>query len=248
MTMSEVLLQPVRPIPVTFGDHFFAHGFRRPQVGEAMNPLLMFDHFWMRKDTFGWHPHRGISAVTYVFEDSKSAHHNYDTLGNNLPIHPGALHWMVAGAGVQHRERPEEENALVHALQIFVDLPAELRNVDPYAVHVEPGDIPVVHRNGHRVRVVAGDLDGVRSPARLPQPIAFYDVHLDGPNPLSIPLPEGWGAWIYTVEGSITSESEEGAVDLLPNYGFGLRGSSVDIRTRSTAHVVVIAGESISRD
>jgi redox-sensitive bicupin YhaK (pirin superfamily) len=246
--MSEVLLQPVRPNPVTFGDHFFAHGFRRPQVGEAMNPLLMFDHFWMRKDTFGWHPHRGISAVTYVFEDSKSAHHNYDSLGNDLPIPPGALHWLVAGSGVQHCERPEEDDALVHALQIFVDLPAELRSVDPYAVHVEPGEIPVVHRNGHRIRVVAGELDGVRSPARLPQPMAFYDMHLRGSDALSIPLPEGWGAWVYTVEGSIAVDAEEGAAELPPNNGIGLRGSTVDVRTRSAARVVVIAGELVSRD
>lgn len=245
--MSEVLLQPVRANPLKFGDHFFAHGFRRPQVGEAMNPLLMFDHFWMKKDTFGWHPHRGISAVTYVFEDSKSAHHNYDSLGNNLPIHPGALHWMVAGAGVEHCERPEEENALVHALQIFVDLPPELRDVSPYAVHLEPGDIPEVRKNGHRIRVVAGEFDSVRSPAQLPQPIAFYDIQLRGPDALRIPIPENWGAWIYMVEGSASVASDEGEAELPANHGIGLRDTAFSLQTHSPAHVVVLAGEIVPR-
>ena len=71
------------------GDHFSAYSFNRRNAGSQMNPLLMVDHFWMKRDTFGWHPHRAISAVTYVFEDSKTTHHNYDATGNNLPIRPG---------------------------------------------------------------------------------------------------------------------------------------------------------------
>ena len=129
--------RPLAGAPHGVGDHFFAQSFNRRNAGGQINPLLMVDHFWMKRDTFGWHPHHAISAVTYVFEDSKSAHYNYDATGNNLPIRPGSLHWMVAGSGTTHCERPEEQDALVHGLQFFVDLPDHLKTVRPYAVHLD---------------------------------------------------------------------------------------------------------------
>ncbi len=40
-----------RPLPI--GDHFFAHSFRARDFGGLMEPVLMVDHFWMRKDSRG---------------------------------------------------------------------------------------------------------------------------------------------------------------------------------------------------
>src|ERR1700741_2130534 len=192
---------PLAGAPHGVGDHFFAHSFNRRNAGCQMNPLLMVDHFWMKRDTFGWHPHQAISAVTYVFEDSKSAHYNYDATGNNLPIRPGSLHWMVAGSGTTHCERPEEQDALVHGLQFFVDLPDQLKAVPPYAVHLEGDEIPEVSKNRARGRGVAGECDGVKSPAELPQPFARYDIFLEAGGHLDVPLPAGGGGLLLSVSG-----------------------------------------------
>jgi redox-sensitive bicupin YhaK (pirin superfamily) len=88
-----------------------------------MAPLLMVDDFRMRAPTFGPHPHEGISAVTYLFEDSRSPHLNWDSLGNRLPVTPGSLHWLVAGNGVTHHAWPGGADPEVHGLQFFVNLP-----------------------------------------------------------------------------------------------------------------------------
>lgn len=246
---SVQMSRPFSGAPLQFGDHFFAHSFQRRNVGDSMNPLLMLDHFWMKRDTFGWHPHRAISAVTYVFEDSKTPHHNYDTLGSDLPIRPGSLHWMVAGLGVGHCERPEGPDALVHGLQIFVDLPDPLKKAPPYTIHVESEDIPEVARDRVRLRVVAGEYQGVKSPAQLPQPVSFYDLFLEADASIEIPLEGGWGGWFYSVSGELTVTAG-GKVSTLAQYqGIGLQleaeSAVVTLTAAQPVHVVVLAGKRV---
>ena len=99
------LTKPTRGRPFAIASHFRAQSFCEDQFGGAMDPLLMVDHFRMSEPTFGPHHHAGFSAVTYVLEDSRSAHQNTDSMGNNLPINLGSLHWMVAGRGIRKQLR-----------------------------------------------------------------------------------------------------------------------------------------------
>ena len=84
-------------------------------------------------------------------------------------------------------EQPEGEEQHVHALQIFVNLPACKKFNAPYAVHVEPHDIPEFEADGVRVRVVSGSSNGVSTGSDLKistnvppmissAPIAFFQV------------------------------------------------------------------------
>ncbi len=231
-------------------DQFHAHSFDRRSAGQ-MNPLLMVDHFFMKRDTFGWHPHSGISAITYVFEDSRSAHLNQDTMGNNLPIRPGSLHWMVAGSGVQHREYPEGPDGLVHGLQFFVDLPERLKVVPPYAVHLDGDEVPEVLKEGARVRVVAGEYDGVRSPAALPQPFALYDVFLEPNSQLDVPLPAGWGGSLLSVSGSAIVIADDRMNQLVKDQAIAIRstaqGAFINLSTSEATHLVILAGQIVPR-
>ena len=229
-----------RPLPI--GDHFFAHSFRVKDFGGLMNPLLMVDHFWMREDTFGLHRHEGISALTYVFPDSASAHHNIDSLGNELPIEPGDLHWFAAGRGAEHHEFPELEGSVVHALQIFVDLPTALKQAAPFALHVSANDVPVFQCDGARVRVVAGELNGVRSPLRTPQPFWLLDGCLESGATIAIPVPPGWGVWLYAVAGAVrlgTSQVPSGHAVALRNDQ-----SMLTVTGAERSHFVLMAGAS----
>ncbi|MES2106277.1 MAG: pirin family protein [Pseudomonadota bacterium] len=241
------LSHPLLGIPMKIGEHFFAHSFRRDEIGGVMNPVLMFDHFWMKRDTFGWHPHAGISAVTYVFEDSKSAHHNSDSMGDdNSPIYPGSLHWMAAGSGAMHRERPEGEDALVHGLQFFVDLPGESKSARPYSVHLSSDQVPEIIKDGSRIRVVAGQFEGIQSPIVLPQPFLMIDVFLDENKTLDVPLPANWGAWLYVVRGEVGVKVEACTRTLEAFHSIGLQTGpgkrTATIQSGLSAQLVILAG------
>ncbi|VVE61328.1 nuclease PIN [Pandoraea captiosa] len=184
-------------------DGFRAKHFSEQAFGGLMDPVVMLDHFHMTAPTFAPHPHAGISAVTYMFEDAVGAHVNYDSLGNHGPILPGALHWFAAGRGAVHTEQPEGDGHHAHALQIFVNLPASQKYDAPYAFDVAPAQVPEVRGTGMRVRVVSGQSHGLHAPgnARLPQPFTLLDGFLSNAAAFDYDLPRGWNATVCVISG-----------------------------------------------
>lgn len=199
---------PIAGHDMAISDVFQAKHFGEQEFGGLIDPVVMLDHFHMTGPTFEPHPHAGISAVTYMFEDAIGAHVNYDSLGNHGPIHPGSLHWFAAGRGAIHTEQPEGDGRHVHALQIFVNLPASKKFDAPYAVHVEASDIPEFKTPGVRVRVVTGHSNGVQAEytAQLPEPFTLLDGFLSDATPFMHALPRGWNAMIYVVSGKLRLE------------------------------------------
>lgn len=226
--------------PMAIGEHFFAQGFRANEFDGLMDPFLMVDDFRMRKDTFGPHRHQGISALTYLFPESESAFQNHDSLGNHLVIEPGSLHWFMAGKGAVHHEYPADEASAAHGLQIFVDLPPELKNEAPYALHLKAQDIPEITSDGVRMRVVAGELLGVRSPIRIPQPLCLLDGHLAAGAKIDLPIPDGWHAWLYVMKGALTFDA--GTLASGQAAAFQLDRISFTARSSGETHFVLMAG------
>jgi redox-sensitive bicupin YhaK (pirin superfamily) len=230
---------------MTIGDVFQAKHFGEQQFDGLIDPVVMLDHFHMTGPTFEPHPHAGISAVTYMFEDAVGAHVNYDSLGNQGPIHPGALHWLAAGRGAVHTEQPEGDGRHVHALQIFVNMPARKKLNAPYAVHVEANDIPELNSPGVRVRVVCGSSNGVQAEytAQLPEPFTLLDGFLSGEAPFTHALPRGWSAMIYLVSGKLRLEVDGAERTLATSTAVGV---SISVGAASDETVIQLApdGES----
>ena len=80
--------KPVAGHDMRIGSGFTAKHLPEDAFQGLIDPVVMVDHFHMTSPTFQPHPHAGISAVTYMFEDSTSPHVNYDSMGNNGPIQP----------------------------------------------------------------------------------------------------------------------------------------------------------------
>ncbi|SFB84464.1 pirin family protein [Collimonas sp. OK412] len=230
------------------GQGFNARHFAENDFQGMIDPVIMLDHFHMTTPTFEPHPHAGISAVTYVFEDSASPHHNYDSLGNRGPIHAGDLHWFVAGRGAVHTEQPEGENPHVHALQIFVNLPAAQKMIDPHATHVDAADVPVFQAPGVRVRVVTGESQGLRSPARLPQPFTLLDGFLEAGGTFEHAIPAGWNAMVYAVQGTLSLSVDAFACTQPLAEGRALgatEASAIRLAAPDAAHFVILSGPAL---
>ncbi|WP_241288878.1 pirin family protein [Burkholderia stabilis] len=240
---------------IAIGASFSATHFDEGMFGGAMDPVVMLDHFRMTAPTFEPHPHAGISAVTYVFEDATGAHVNYDSLGNRGPIEPGALHWFAAGRGAVHTEQPEGDGHCVHALQIFVNLPAARKYDAPYAVHVEPHDIPEFTAPGVRVRVVSGSSNGVSAPVtvQLPEPFTLLDGFLARASSFGHVLPRGWNATIHAVAGTLRVEAGAQAIRVGAGEAVAVSfdreaaadGAPIRIDADDDAHFVVLSGAAL---
>jgi redox-sensitive bicupin YhaK (pirin superfamily) len=156
---------PQRPVTATVaGQRPPGASFLVASYGGApgwMDPFMNVDEFLMAEPTFGPHAHAGFSAVTVIFEDSPGSFRNRDSLGTDVTIDPGDLHWTRAGSGVQHEEVPTVPGIGVHGAQIFVTLPPELELTDPLILRADRADVPLVAQPGVRLRALVGPVDDV---------------------------------------------------------------------------------------
>ena len=198
---------PVTRAPHAVGAHCDIRQFRHTDVGSAMSPLVLVDHFAMTGPTFELHPHAGMSAVTVLFEETQGWMSSHDSVHNDHRIEPGDLHWTLAGKGIVHTQQPEGDHARLDGLQLFVNLPRRLKRIEPATMLLRARDVPVIGGTGIRLRVLAGALEGKISPLRTPEPILIVDGWLDAGARTVLPLPSGWNLWLYARLGRLTAHN-----------------------------------------
>lgn len=136
------------------------------------------------------HPHIGLSTMTYLF-DGVFTHR--DSLGVVQDIRPGAVNWMTAGRGVVHSERtPEPERSAghrVHGVQFWVGLPEAVAEVEPSFSHHARDRLPewIESQGNARIRLVAGEVMGRRSPVPVHSRLFCLEVILKQGEWLDIP-------------------------------------------------------------
>jgi redox-sensitive bicupin YhaK (pirin superfamily) len=188
---------------MNIGSGFRAYSLRGGEMAEPIDPFLGVDHAWMSASTFPPHPHAGFSAVPYLFLDSETGIDNRDSLGTHHLIQPGGLHWTTAGRGIVHEEVPAVEGKTVHMLQIFVNLAIDRQSAEPFALRIEPQDVPIVQLPGVKVRVPLGGYGEARSPLHPPTEVCLLDISLDDGAELSVPVSAGHSTFIMPIFGRL---------------------------------------------
>ena len=177
-----------------------------PKASNLFDPFLLFDHFAFNDPLegpirgFPTHPHRGIETVTYMLEGS-TAHR--DSLGNAGTIGPGDVQWMSAGRGILHEEMPRRgPSGNIYGFQLWVNLPSHLKMSEPRYQEVTATTIPTYEKDGVKIRVVAGTVDGVTGPVRdIAASPLYMDVELAPGIEWQFPIPEGHTLVTYVFQG-----------------------------------------------
>ena len=180
-----------------------AFGFNEvPQL----DPFLLLDDFRAEnpedyKRGFPWHPHRGIETITYML-DGEVEHS--DSLGNGGLISSGDVQWMTAGSGIIHQEMPKgDRKGRMGGFQLWANLPANHKMMDPRYREVKHADIPVIKTDqGAVVRVICGEVAGVKGPAReiVTDPV-YLDVSLPAGGIFTHPVKPEHTVFAYVIEG-----------------------------------------------
>jgi redox-sensitive bicupin YhaK (pirin superfamily) len=177
-----------------------------PNRDNLFDPFLLFDHFAFNDPVegplvgFPMHPHRGIETVTYMMEGSV---HHRDSLGNSGLIGSGDVQWMTSGRGIMHEEMPRRSpQGNVFGFQLWVNLPAALKMSQPRYQEVTANTIPMVETDQAKIRVVAGEIDGIQGPVTeiAASPI-YLDVELSPGSTFNSSIPHGHTAVAYVFEG-----------------------------------------------
>ena len=149
------------------------------------------------------HPHIGMAAVTYLFEGELE---HRDSLGTVQVIRPGEVNWMTAGRGIVHSERTPEALRIApsraHGIQAWVALPKSHEEMPPAFAHCGATQVPMLEREGMRIRLLLGSLFGRRSPIATPNELVYADAKLRPGGRLSVPAEHAERA-IYIVDGVV---------------------------------------------
>ena len=171
-----------------------------------LDPFLLLDDFRSNDPAeyvrgFPWHPHRGIETITYVL--AGDVEHG-DSLGNRGVISSGDVQWMTAGSGIIHQEMPKgDREGRMWGFQLWANLPARHKMMDPRYREVKRDDIPeATTAEGATVRVVCGEVAGVRGPVReiVTEP-EYLDVSIPARSSFRHPVKVGHTVFAYVFEG-----------------------------------------------
>lgn len=171
---------------------------------DHMGPARLSDHENLDVPP---HPHIGLSTLTYLFEGAIT---HKDSMGNDLEIHPGDVNWMTAGSGVTHSERTPERlrhtDKSLHGLQIWIALPKELEETKPDFAHIEGKSLPGWHSEGADFKLIAGTLDGHRSPVPVYSPLYMLEIKAGVDTNIDLKDILYGESGLYVVEGSIENQ------------------------------------------
>ena len=229
-----------------------------------LTPFLMLDHATVGAGAgFPDHPHRGQETITYALHGSID---HEDFAGNKGTIHAGDLQFMTAGKGIMHAEMPvvAEDGSDNQGMQLWVDLPKELKMCEPRYRDLRDSEIPRVKSDDGKVavKVISGRSQGVDSVQDLAYtPVWFLDVTLQPGGKLEQELPEGWNAFAYVLNGAVTfneptASTTDATETLLPRYHFGVftnNASQTHVRasvpegSHESSRFILVAGQPLDQ-
>jgi hypothetical protein len=171
------------------------------------------------------HPHRGFETVTYMLE-GRMRHR--DSAGHEGLLTAGSVQWMTAGRGVIHSEMPEQEEGRMEGFQLWLNLPARRKMVDPWYRDIRPDEIPewrgADDASGVTVRVIAGRTQGVAGAMlRADTEPLYLDLHLDPHASFEQPLDADLNAFVYVYRGELAVGADAGD----PGDGPGPKANTV---------------------
>jgi redox-sensitive bicupin YhaK (pirin superfamily) len=245
--MAPELETVVIPRSADLGDGFTVKRALPAAARRMVGPFVFFDE--MGPVAFGPgrgldvrpHPHIGLATVTYLF-DGVIDHR--DSLGTVQPIRPGEVNWMTAGRGIVHSERTppalRPAGSSLAGLQVWVALPHAREEDDPAFVHHGAGALPETGEPGVALKVVVGEIFGVRSPVAVASEMFYVDAVLAAGRRLHLPaLHEERAAYVARGEVTVGADGQAFGAGQLLVFG---RGREVVLAATRDARLMLFGG------
>lgn len=178
-----------------------------------LDPFIMMDQMGEVEYAPGeakgtpWHPHRGFETVTYIID---GVFDHQDSHGGGGTITDGDTQWMTAGEGILHIEAPPEwlvtQGGLFHGIQLWVNLPRDAKLTTPAYQDLRASEVGLAttYDGGALVRVIAGDVDGIKGPGSTHTPMTLVHATLEPGARLEMPWTVEFNALAYVLSGAGT--------------------------------------------
>jgi redox-sensitive bicupin YhaK (pirin superfamily) len=214
---------------------------------QRLDPFLMLDVFGsdVASDYIGGfpdHPHRGFETVTYMLAGRMR---HKDNAGHEGLLQNGDVQWMTAGRGIIHSEMPEQEEGVMEGFQLWLNLPAARKMIDPWYRDIAHAQLPhYVTEQGASVRVIAGSSNGVTGAMtrEFTEPI-YLDIELPAGGSFSTALPETHNAFIYVYRGRVQIGGRSAGAGRMAILGNAEGADGVILSAAEPARVILLSGQ-----
>ena len=161
------------------------------------DPFVLWDDFSISAGAgFPDHPHRGFEGITYVMQ---GAIKHADNLGNDSTVAAGGLQRFTAGKGIIHSEMPSPD-AVTRGIQMWVNLPADLKKLEPDYQQVDADEVSEQIIEGVRVRHLSGE----GAPLRLHTEVVYQDIVMPAGTCYVPGITADMRGLIYVLEGEVS--------------------------------------------
>jgi hypothetical protein len=128
----------------------------------------------------------------------------------------------------------------MRGFQLWINLPAKEKMKRAAYRDLEASDIPEVSiPNNGKVRVIAGEFQGVKAPVPpTPTDATYFDVHLPAGATFVHPVKDGYNAFAYVYEGALDGV-EPHAAAIFSNSG------EIRLSSKEGARFLLLAGKPI---
>ncbi|MEX5744624.1 pirin family protein [Massilia sp. X63] len=215
-----------------------------------LDPFLMLDAFGSDKAGdyiagFPEHPHRGFETVTYML-NGRMRHR--DSAGNEGLVTNGGVQWMTAGRGVIHSEMPEQDEGLMEGFQLWLNLPARDKMMDPWYRDIPSEDVPrFTNADGVTVQVIAGSTHGVAGAVQREhtQPL-YLDIAIPAGVEFEQPIPQGHNAFLYVYRGEAVVEGKGVGQTRMAVLDNAAGADGVRIKATEPTRLILLAGRPLN--
>ncbi len=216
----------------------------------GLDPFVMLDHIGpqkMQPDYYvngAAHPHRGFETITFMFEGIMK---HVDSLGNKVTLESGSVQRMNAGSGIQHGGdmAVDPETQIFHEVQLWVNLPGSEKMSAPNIQNVTTDNIPTLNYSGANIRVIAGELEGVKGPIDTTVPIVALHILANKMSVVTIPaVPKDFNTVLYVMQGNAEVAGQQ--IDENQTVKFTKEGSKVRMAIAEGSQLLLLAGEPIN--
>lgn len=244
--------------------------FANKAFTSELSPFLMFDYAAPKefppsksrdRRGVGQHPHRGFETVTIAFQGEVE---HADSVGHTDVIKPGDVQWMTAGRGIVHEEFHSTEfsnrGGVFEMCQLWVNLPKSKKMTKAGYQPILAKDIPQVPLvvsetsneeakictidEGH-ARIIAGEFNGVKGPAKTFTPINLWIVNLlTKEKDFELDFKEGHTTVIFVRSGSVKVQGKSlntADVAIMDRAGSKLTVKAIEKNTS----LLILSGEPI---
>lgn len=213
--MKKVLFTQKSDFPHWVGDGFPVRTiFSYNDIAREISPFLLMDYAGPtefpptdHRRGVGSHPHRGFETVTLVY-DGQVEHR--DSAGGGGVIQKGDIQWMTAASGLVHEEKHGKEFAkkggAFEMVQLWVNLPKKDKMTKPRYQALKYEQTPTVQLpdQAGSLRVIAGQYQTAKGPAKTYTPINLWDMRLKAGAQVTLDVPTGHTALVFVLSGKVT--------------------------------------------